>query len=172
MSATKIPYRTAYSGQVRKNCPTGDPIKPIYEHVIDDFGRKILKKTGETNLFDEIQSYLEDTKIENILARCTAGDTSMLRPDGVYADVSEMPGNLIESMQRIQNLENTWKGIPNDIKAKYNFDVGQFIGQAGTEGWLRDMGLLNADAAAVKDMTTEAPAKAPKTIDAGGEVNE
>ena len=140
--AIELPFRTAYSGQVKSECPSGSPYQDEYSYKIDSYGRKILEKTGETNLYAKIQESLEETKIENILKRAVAGDTSMLRPDGIYADLSEMPSNLLEARQAMQELENTWNGLDNDIKAKYHYDLDQFIGQSGTEGWLRDMGLL------------------------------
>lgn len=141
----KIPFRTAYSGQIRIEAPTGSGMQNEYNYQIDKFGRKILVKTGETNLYAKIQESLEETKIENILKRVAIGDNSVLRPDGIYADLTEMPSNLIEARQQMQELENLWNSLDNDIKRKYNFDLDQFIGQAGKEEWLRDMGLLKED---------------------------
>lgn len=174
------PFRTAYDYDNFKGLPfsykteTGGPMKNEYSYKVDSFGRKVLEKTGESNLYEMIQLSLEDTKIENILARCAAGDTSMLHPNGgQYLDTTELPNNLIEAKQAMQQLENTWQDLPMDIKNKYNNDLDQFIGQSGTEGWLRDMGLLPAEAKAVSEMEKVADTtKAPKTIDAGGEVNE
>lgn len=140
--ATKTVFRTAYSEQIRKEAPTGRPMQNEYGYEVDNFGRKILVKTGETNLYARIQESLEETKIENIIARVTTGDTSMLRPDGIYADLSEIPNNLIEARQQMQKLENVWGDLPREIKEKYNFNVEEFIGAAGSDGWLRDMGLL------------------------------
>lgn len=149
---TKAPFRTAYSGQVRKETETGRPMQNEYGYEVDKFGRKILVKTGETNLYAKIQENLEETKIENIIAKVTTGDTSMLRPDGIYADLSEVPNNLIEARQQMQKLENIWGPLPREIKEKYNFNVEEFIGAAGSDGWLRDMGLLE---------TKEEPKPAP-----------
>lgn len=174
------PFRTAYNYDNFKGLPfsykteSGSPMKNEYGYKRDNFGRKVLEKTGETNLYELIQLSLEDTKIENILARCAAGDTSMLHPTGgQYLDTTELPNNLIEAQQAIQQLENTWQDLPMDIKNKYNNDVEYFIGQSGKDEWLRDMGLLPAEAKAIAEMEKVADtAKAPKTIDAGGEVNE
>lgn len=74
----------------------------------------------------------------------------MLRPDGIYADLSNVPNNLIDARRAMQEMENLWNGLDPDIKRKYDFDLDQFIGQSGSEGWLRDMGLL-------KEKTVEAP---------------
>lgn len=170
---SKVIFRTAYADHERVPVESGSPIENEYGYEIDSYGRKVLVKTGETDLYAKIQLSLEETKIENILARCTAGDTSMLRPDGIYADLTEMPNNLIEARQAMQKLENTWNGLGAEIKNKYNNSLDTFIANAGKETWLRDMGLLPAEAKAVAEMEKVADtAKAPKTIDAGGEVNE
>lgn len=153
---SKLPFRTAYSGQIRKPTAVGQQTANIYEYIIDNYGRKILQKTGETNVYEKIQENLEETKIENILARASMGDNSVFRPEGIYADTTEMPSNLIEARQAMQNLENTWNGLPNDIKRKYNFNVEEFIGASGSQTWLEDMGLIT------KEVPHETPAVEPK----------
>lgn len=145
-------FRTAYSGQIRKITENGSPMQNEYAYKIDSYGRKVLEKTGETNLYEKIQASLEETKIENILKRAMAGDNSVFRPEGIYADISEMPSNLLEARQSMQQLENLWNGLDKEIKRKYNFDLDQFIGQSGSESWLRDMGLLpSAEVTAPKE---------------------
>lgn len=152
MSASKTAFRTAYNHDHERNVPfpeyatpSGRRMQDEYGYEIDKFGRKVLVKTGETDLYAKIQEELEETKIENILKRVAIGDTSVLRPDGIYADLTEMPGNLLEARQMMQELENTWNGLPNEIKKKYNYDVEQYIAAAGKEDWLRDMGLLEPE---------------------------
>lgn len=173
MSQSKEAFKSAYKGHERKPVETGSMYQNEYGYNIDAYGRKVLIKTGETNLYEKIQMSLEETKIENILARAMAGDTSMLNPNGgIYADVSNMPKNLIEARQAMQNLENTWNGLPMSIKNKYDNDLDTFIGASGSETWLRDMGLLPAEAKEIAAATEAAQAEAPKTIDGMGEVNE
>lgn len=155
----KTIFKTPYGERQRNHCASGSPIANEYGYEIDSYGRKILVKTGETNVYEKIQASLEETKIENILARAMAGDNSVFRPEGIYTDTTQIPSNLIESMQAIQNLENTWEGLPREIKQKYNFDVGQFIGQSGSESWLRDMGLLPSGAETTPVETPKAEVK-------------
>lgn len=162
MATTKQAFKTAYTGRERQITEGGRPEANEYGYTIDKFGRKVLVKTGETNLYAKIQESLEETKIENILARVTTGDTSMLRPDGIYADLTELPNNLIEARQAMQNLENVWNGLDNEIKKKYNFDVEEFIGASGTESWLRDMGLLEEKQTEVRETATKPQQKQEK----------
>lgn len=171
MAVKKPIYKTAYTGHVRKHCSSGSPIKNEYEYEKDELGRKRLVVTGTTNVYEMIQAALPETKLENVLARAIAGDTSMLRPDGgVYADTTKIPNNLIESMQAIQKLENTWKKLDTKTKEKYHNDVEYFVGQAGSEEWLRDMGYLSKDAEAVAAAVTTDTGKEAGTVKEFGEV--
>lgn len=86
------------------------------------------------------------------------GDNTVMRPDGIYADLTEAPKNLIEARQQMQMLENVWNGLDNDIKRKYDYSVDKFIGQSGTNEWLVDMGLLKI----------EEPAQAKEVKSEGG----
>lgn len=142
MAVAKLPWRTAYSGQVRMVTETGKPTAPKYEHIINKHGLKELKQTGEINVYEKIQENLEESKLENIIARVVQGDTSALRPDGLYMDTSELPKNMIEARQAIQKMENTWQTLPVELRAKYNHNLDEFIAKAGKTEWLEDMGLL------------------------------
>lgn len=141
---TKTLFRTAYGGRERKTIPTGTGIENEYSYVVDNYGRRVIEKTGERNLYEEIQLHHEETKIENILNRALAGDTSGLAANGTYMDTTLMPNNLIEARKQMQMLENTWAGIPQEIKAKYNNNVEEFIGAAGSDAWMVDMGLMQS----------------------------
>lgn len=159
----KIAFKTAYSEKERVIAPAGSEIEDIYEYQIDNKGRKKLVKTGEKNIYEEIQSHLESTKIENVLARVAVGDYSDFRPDGIYADVSEIPNNLVQAKQEMQKIENLWNTLPNDVKSKYNFDVNQFMAEAGTEAWMIDAGLLNLTT--TESTTTSEDIKVDTTVE-------
>ena len=70
------------------------------------------------------------------------GDTSGLNANGTYMDTTQIPNNLIEARQAIQNLENVWTELNQELKNKYHNSVEEFVGASGSERWLRDMGLL------------------------------
>lgn len=159
-------FLTAYGDRKKTSTPTGTMFEPKYEYKINRLGQKKLEVVGEINIYEEIQSYAEESKLENILARCIAGDTSVLRPDGIYADITNMPHNLLEARQSMQNLENTWNNLPVEIRAKYNHSVDEFIGKSHTTEWQRDMGLLETE---IKETPITTVAETA-TIQAHGEV--
>lgn len=133
-------FKTPYGERKRVFVSSGNRYQNEYSYTKNKKGSTILEKTGETDLYEKIQESLEDTKIENIIRRVTAGDDSMLRPNGIYADCTELPSNLIESQKAIMDLENVWAKLPIRTKEEYNFDKGQFVAEAGSEKWLKSMG--------------------------------
>lgn len=80
-------FKTAYGERERHITPAGERIETRY-----GYNKKgELEATGTEDVYEKIQECAEETKIENILKRLTAGDTSVLRPDGIYEDVSMVP---------------------------------------------------------------------------------
>ena len=154
MPSSKIPFKTAYGERTEEYItPSGTGIEDQYGYEINSYGQKEFVKIGEINLYEKIQESLEETKIENILARVAMGDNSVMRPDGIYADVSESPKNLIEARQQMQKLENLWNGLSREIKEKYDFSVEKFIGSSGSNAWLEDMGLISKTDTSSKENT-------------------
>lgn len=139
---SKIPFRTPYGEAQRFKCPTGTGVRPIWEYEIDARGRKKLAITGEQNIYEEIQAEAESVKIENILAKVAIGDMSDFRPNGIYQDITQIPNNLIQAKQEMQKIENLWRNLPTDIKAKYNWNVNEYMAKAGEKAWLIDSGFI------------------------------
>lgn len=166
MATSKIPFKTAYGEREEYFSNPGSPIEDVYGYEINKYGQKVLVKTGETNIYEKIQESLEETKIENILQRVAMGDNTVMRPDGIYADLSEAPKNLIEARQQMQKLENLWNGLSADIKREYDFDVEKFIGASGSEKWLSDMGMIESQKNTEKQTTTK---KAEEKTEGGQE---
>lgn len=140
--ATKERFRSAYSERVRKTIPSGTGYEDEWEYKINKYGQKVLEKVGETNVYAQIQAHKDDCNIENILKRVAIGDMSDFRPDGVYMDCTVMPATMLEARQAMMDLENTWNKLPNELKAKYNYSLDEYISASGTTEWLKDMGML------------------------------
>lgn len=156
-----LTFKKPYDKRERHFVDSGRPVADKYQHEINKHGMKVLVKTGTTDVYQKIQEAYEETKIENIIARVTAGDTSMLRANGQWIDTTELPNNLIEARQAIQKLENTWNGLSADIKRNYNFSLEEFITKAGTQNWLEDLGYLKKSEPK-KEAKTEAKSEPKK----------
>lgn len=122
-----------------------------YRVEIDDKGHKTLKFIGTHDIYQDIQSYAEECKIENIIARAAAGDPNALNQRrGTYADITDTPKNLAEAQNIILKLSSEFERLPTDIRAKFNNSKEKFINDFGSESWVEAMGLK----------PTEAPAEA------------
>lgn len=115
----------------RKGSPTGDEWVTTY--VIDvnpETGAEYLKESGRENLYERIQESLEATKIENIIRRFEEGDPNALgHANGLYADISEMPNNLIDAHKKIQKVQAEFGKLPADIKELFGNNPTQFMAE-------------------------------------------
>lgn len=136
-------FIAAYAKERRSDAPSpsGSEIETTYGYEVDKKGMKVLKPNGTKNVYEKIQEYLEETKIENVIQRVIAGDTSVLRPDAIYQDITNMPTNMIDAMNQVKALEKTYNELPKEIKDKYQ-TIEEFVQASGTEKWMKDMGYI------------------------------
>lgn len=96
-------FKTAYTPVERHFIPHGEHLEKEYGY--NKHGE--LEETGMVDVYDKIQECAEETKIINILKRMTAGDTTMLRPDGIYEDISNIPRDFNSQMQAMREAKAT-----------------------------------------------------------------
>lgn len=109
--------------------PSGAEIIPTFSLVIDkETGKKELKATGKTNIYEEIQAHKEECLIYNILERYAMGDESVLNEkQGIFADISNVPKSLNEAQEMILNAENVFNELPVEFRAEFNHSITEFI---------------------------------------------
>ena len=108
----------------------GSGMKPTYKMHVDDDGKRELRKSGEYNLYAEIQSYKDSVSIDYILARFVNGDeTALSRAQGIYGDFTGMPTTMAELQQRIIDAEDLFYQLPLDIRGQYNHSPSEFYAQ-------------------------------------------
>ena len=124
-SLTNKPPRMPY--------PKSEKIVDTYSLKIDKTtGKKELKVSGKTDIYEKIQESKDGTLLYNILERYTAGDIEVLnKRQGMYGDVTNLPTNLAEAQQLIIEAENTFKNLPIDIRREFNHSITEFM--AGIE---------------------------------------
>lgn len=112
----------------------GSGMKDTYKMHVDDDGKRELRKSGEYNLYAEIQSYKDSVSIDYILSRFVNGDeTALSRAQGIYGDFTEMPKTMAELQQRIIDAEDLFYQLPLDIRAQYNHSPSEFYAQLDSE---------------------------------------
>lgn len=113
---------------------SGSGMKDTYKMHVDADGKRELKKSGEYNLYADIQSYKDSVSIDYILSRFINGDeTALSRVQGIYGDFTQMPTTLAELQQRVIDAENLFNALPLDIRAQYNHSASEFFAQLDSD---------------------------------------
>lgn len=121
-------FNTRYTRQKPKYSNPGERMAPVWELVIDDKGKKVVEKVGETDLHAAIQAEYASVNLDMILARFDAGDaTALERAKGFYADVSELPVKLQDVMNMNHEAEKFFKSLPADVRRIYGDNYMEFI---------------------------------------------
>lgn len=112
----------------------GSGMKDTYKMHVDENGKRELKKSGEYNLYADIQSYKDSVSIDYILTRFVNGDeTALSRVQGIYGDFTEMPRTMAELQQRVIDAEHLFNNLPLDIREQYNFSASEFFAQLDSD---------------------------------------
>lgn len=121
--------------------PTGDKEATTYQTRIDENGHKITEAVGKTNIYDRIQSSLEETKIENIIKRFTEGDMTAFRTgEPIYADITAAPKNLMEAQNMIIKITDEFNSLPVEVRAKFDHSPEKYVAMYGNEEWAAAVG--------------------------------
>lgn len=139
----KLPFRTILDKPVKITTPSGSKIIDVWEMKIGDNGEEEFYISGQTNIWEQIQSHEAETNIENILAMCTeTGDLSYLeQTKGMYADISDYPSNIFEAHRKIEKAKQTFNELPAEMREKYDYSFDKFLADFGTENWIKNMTL-------------------------------
>lgn len=122
---------------------TGNGKEPEYAYRIDENGVRTLEKVGEVDVYAQIQTYLEETKIENIIKRATYDPTAIGSQDWMSketTDISNIPTNYHEWKQMINKAEESFNSLPAELKAKFDNNVEKYVGEYGSESWAEKLG--------------------------------
>jgi hypothetical protein len=129
----------------------GESVRRTYLWELNEKGEKVLKLDQIIDQQAEIDSYLEETKIENIIRRASIDPNIAARiaPDigGGIQDYTEMPKTLAELQNIIIRAEQIWGEVPREIKLKFDNDVDKFIASFGTVEWAKNLGIYKEEQA-------------------------
>lgn len=138
-----------------RSAPHGRRERERKQLYIDSNGNKSLKVVETFDQYEVIQSYAEETRIENILNRYAHGDVSALQKSpAVYLDATGMPRNLAEAYEVLRKAEEVY----NSFDADYRRSVGSY------HEWLGSYSNLETLVAALNPSVTETPTE-------GGDLN-
>lgn len=126
----------------------GNPVHFLRAPKVMPDGNIKLEIIGKEDTDEMIQSYAESCDISVILARASAGDTSVLNQRvGSYGDFTQMPKTFAEMLQLQIDANNMFNSLPVEIKKKFDNDANKFLVQAGTSEWYENVkGVLSDEA--------------------------
>lgn len=128
-----------------KPTEAGESVRRTYLWERNEKGEKVLKLDQTIDQQAEIDSYLEETKIENIIRRASIDPdiAARIAPDlgGGVQDFTEMPHTLAELQNIMIRAEQVWDEMPKETKLKFDNDVDKFIESFGTVEWAKNLGI-------------------------------
>lgn len=129
----------------------GERIKQNYTATQLQDGVIRLIPSDTTDIQEFIDSFAESCSIEHILALCSAGDTSVLsRAQGAYIDTTMMPKTFRDMLDIVIDGKSKFESLPIEIKNAFGNDFEAWFSDAGSDEWIKKMGLSEAAAAAAE----------------------
>lgn len=100
--------------------PSGDRLRSEFIEVVGDDGARCLRKSRDIDVFDYIQTSLDDTLIYNILDKYARGDvTALNRANGAYVDCVGLPTTFLEAHEYVKNAEKLFNQFPDELRDKF-----------------------------------------------------
>lgn len=134
-----------------KPTEAGESVRRTYLWERNEKGEKVLRLDQTIDQQAEIDSYLEETKLENIIRRASIDPdiAARIKPDigGGIQDFTEAPQNLAELQNIMMRAEQVWDEVPKEIKLKFDNDVDKFIASFGTVEWAKNLGIYQEEKA-------------------------
>lgn len=100
-----------------------------------------LKKVGEHNLYEQIQSHKDSTDLNTILQTFNPAPASLSFADAEerIADFTCAPGSYAELFANIRDAENMFAELPVGVRESYGFSVYNFINDYGSASFVDNL---------------------------------
>lgn len=114
----------------------GSPERIIYSAKVKPDGSLQVVPSGKENIQDKIESFRDQTDMCYILKQLALGNADVLTVHpGQYGDFTKAPSSMAEALQLQIDAENAWKGLPVDLRAKFDYDMTKWLVTAGSDEW-------------------------------------
>ena len=151
----------------------GSPVKDKFIMEVTSKGYPSLRKVGERNVYDEIQSYREGCDLAAILQsfgnECPRYDP--LDYDGAEAFVNDFSdssslGDLVNDAEAIKQF---FRELPLEVRSRYDDSVHKFARDFNSNGFLENLreafGVVDDPESAPLPPSVSEPASEPSVID-------
>lgn len=110
--------------------------RKVFKVVYEANGNKRFEEVGATDMFALAQSHKDACSIENIIKRATNDPSVLNRTAGQYMDLTELPTNMQQCFEVINNAKEVFANLPQDQRATYNNSFSTFLGEFKTANGL------------------------------------
>lgn len=139
--ATVMRWRARVNNKKRYQIPSGEGTCNTYMLNIDDNGCQCLVCSGSTDKYAEIQSYRENCDLAMLLRNIDPNalnnavstyDVGDVMNSGI-TDYSNMPNSIGGLFNLVKQGENLFNGLPEEVRAEFNYSVKNFVSKFGTQ---------------------------------------
>lgn len=128
--------------RIRIRSCSGSPEKVIFGSQVLKNGRIATFEKGKENFYEYIQSFADSVDIDKTIQKFINGDINALNQrKGEFIDCTQFPTNYAEVLNVINNATNLFNSLPLDDRAKFNFNLNEFIASIGTEKYNEVLGV-------------------------------
>lgn len=121
----------------------GSPEKPVYHGKVLPSGEIELVYDGVENIQEYIDSFEQETNIENIITRVNNGEIDLLHSAaGAYVDTVGMPKTYAEILQTVIDGQRTFELLPVEVKERFGNDFNQWFAQMGDDDFMVKSGFV------------------------------
>lgn len=118
----------------------GSRIVDVFQGKYNTSGVLELVKTGEKNIYEEIQSHKDSVDLQHLIVRAMNGEPEVLsRRQGVFCDMTNAPSNLAEMLNYVNMGRQEFESLPLDVRQKFGCDFAKYAATIGTPDWLAAM---------------------------------
>lgn len=121
---------------------SGNRFKKEFVGEVQEDGSIFLRETGVIDTQKLIEQDAVGSSVPEIIARALAGDVSVVRNDGFYGDITQMPSTYAEILNTVNAAHRAFDELDVDIKSKFSFNFEQWFATINTEDWLGKMNML------------------------------
>lgn len=121
-------FFTNFKRPERKRQSFTNTKQAVYKATYDKKGQRKLVKDKEIDVYEKIQEYAKDTSLTNMFAKYGLSIYDQLKDqEEQFIDLTNLPTNLMETMDVLDQAKFAFDRQSKDIKAKFNNDFRQFI---------------------------------------------
>lgn len=120
--------------------PECSEYQEIYQEVLDKEGKTKLKVIEKVNVYEKIQESKESVILANLLEtyKLKVNENNLTKLDETVLDLTNLPENLSETLNLIDNAKLVFDQTPGEIKAFFNNNFSEFL-QGAQNGTLTSL---------------------------------